>query len=120
MDQDGWRVSGGEPGVNPRGGVFGAQGYGGGIFDGNTAFGGLGEVGKTPCGTCGVGAFGGASHAFEAKGPAWAAGTTAILGALLALSVAKGDKIQAAAGGALLGALLGTLGYYMGELGEEP
>lgn len=37
-------VSGGDVSADPRGGIFGAQGYGGGVFDGST---GLGAVGDT-------------------------------------------------------------------------
>lgn len=43
MDAEG-NVSGGDRSADPRGGIFGAQGYGGGLFDGST---GLGAVGDT-------------------------------------------------------------------------
>lgn len=37
-------VSGGDRSADPRGGIFGAQGYGGGVFDGSTGLGGLGDT----------------------------------------------------------------------------
>lgn len=37
-------VSGGDRSADPRGGIFGAQGYGGGLFDGSTGLGGLGDT----------------------------------------------------------------------------
>jgi hypothetical protein len=43
LDAEG-NVSGGDRSADPRGGIFGAQGYGGGVFDGST---GLGSVGDT-------------------------------------------------------------------------
>lgn len=128
MDQDGWRVSGGEPGVNPRGGIFGAQGYGGGLFDGNTS------LGKTPCGGCG--ALGNdAEDACKAKclgnaqciancemqyglkGYAVFVSIGAIAGAVLGIGIAsarkgpmdKGDALIGAGAGAAVGALAAAM-----------
>lgn len=43
-DEQGREISGGTADVDPRGGVFGPQGYGGGIFDGSmSGFDGLGD-----------------------------------------------------------------------------
>jgi hypothetical protein len=41
MTEEGKRVPGGETDTRTRGGIFGPQGYGGGVFDGSSAFGAI-------------------------------------------------------------------------------
>jgi hypothetical protein len=60
LDAEG-NVSGGDRSADPRGGIFGAQGYGGGLFDGST---GLGQYEQA---AAGIGELDACSKACEAK-----------------------------------------------------